>query len=182
MIQSPLTLDHRALDQLVGALQVGDIEENGTTVGDGLGTALALLRRSKNPSKVVILISDGESTRANEMEPLAAKDLAVKLGVRVFTVLMGDLKAARRFDHVYGVDPELLQEIARDTGGQYFNAGDDRGLEESFSQIRDQLAKSAAIVTVTSEKVDLFPFCLWLAIALLGLETIMRNTRWRTFP
>ena len=61
MLQCPLTQDTKVLEQIVSDLEIGDVPELGTAIGDGLGLALAQLRRSDAKSKVVILLSDGDS-------------------------------------------------------------------------------------------------------------------------
>ncbi len=182
MLQSPLTLDYKSLDQIVASLQIGDVPEMGTAIGDGLGLALASLRRTDTASKVVILISDGDSNVDSEMDPKAAKEAAKDMGVRVFTILMGqELGGRPRMRSRYSVNPALLREIARDTNGIYFNAGDDRELEQAFSTVRATLDKSRH--RVTKRKYDeLYPRLLLMALVLLGLELLAVFTRWRRFP
>ena len=182
MLQCPLTHDYRSLDQIVADLRIGDVPDMGTAIGDGLGLALASLRRSDAASKVVILVSDGDSNVDSEMDPYVAKRIAMEMGVRVFTILMGQEEAAmRRWRSRHGVNPELLQEIARDTGGIYFNAGDDRALEASFNAVRATLEKTRHRVTGKTYG-ELFPRFVYLALLLLLVELALVFTRWRRFP
>jgi len=183
MLQCPLTLDYASLDQIVADLAIGDVPEMGTAIGDALGLALASLRRSAARSKVVILVSDGDSNVATEMDPIEAKELAVAMGVRVFTILMGQETGRLPFGRShYAVNPDLLKEIAADSGGLYFNAGDDEALSRSFEQIRKTLEKTKLTVIGTSPDEELFPYFVIPALFLLLLEIMLALTRWRRFP
>jgi Ca-activated chloride channel homolog len=180
MLQCPLTHDYRSLDRIVDGVQIGDVPDMGTAIGDGLGLALAQLRRSLVGSKVVILVSDGDSNIESELDPQVAKRIAMDMGVRVFTILMGQ-EDPRKDRAMYAVNPELLREIAADTGGLFFNAGDDRELERSFSTIRETLELTRHRVTGKIYG-ELFPHFLHLAVLLLVAEIAMTLTRWRRFP
>jgi Ca-activated chloride channel family protein len=181
MLQCPLTSEYASLDQIVSDLAIGDVPDMGTAIGDGLGLALASLRRSEAASKVVILVSDGDSNVDTEMDPHVAKQTAIDMGVRVFTVLMGEEEGGRRRLSRYGVNPALLEEIAADTGGIYFNAGDDAELEASFQTVRATLEKTRHRVTGKIYG-ELFPRFAYAALALLALELLLTFTRWRRFP
>jgi Ca-activated chloride channel family protein len=199
MLQCPLTLDYRMLEWLVAGLEIGDVPERGTALGDALGLALASLSRPelkkgedgqpvKNTrSKVIILISDGDWNWAEFMDPLEAKSWAKQRGVRIFTVLMGredsGNKQGRGYSkEQYAVNPAVLKSIARDTGGQYFNAGNDTELERSFSEIRKKLKLSENVKVGVAPDKELFPIFLLAALILLALELALRMTRWRSFP
>ncbi|MBT8495991.1 MAG: VWA domain-containing protein [Deltaproteobacteria bacterium] len=183
MMRCPLTLDYAALDSIVTGLAIGDVPEMGTAIGDALGLSLASLQRSDADSKVVVLISDGESNIAQELDPLEAKRAAMLMGVRVFTVLMGSKGAGRDpTAKEYAVNPELLREIARDTGGNFFEAGDDEALDAAFKQVRSTLDKSRRRIAGKRPDQELFFWFAGLAFLLLFLELLMNMTRWRRFP
>lgn len=183
MLQCPLTHDHDALDRIVADQSIGDVPEMGTAIGDALGLALASLRRSDASSKVVILLSDGESNVTRELAPREAKDLAVAMKVKVFTILLGREQAMPALlGTPYGVNPELLREIARDTGGLFFRAGNDDMLQQSFRRVHQTLDKTRRRVKRQVVGAELFPWLLVPGFALFGLEMLMRATRWRRFP
>jgi Ca-activated chloride channel family protein len=184
MTQCPLTMDYRALDQIVADLSIGDVPEMGTAIGDALALSLASLRRSEAKSKVVILLSDGDSNWTTKFDPVEAKELAKKMNVKVFTILLG--RERRRnpfgFRSRYNVNPQLLKEIAQETGGLYFRAGDDEALESSFAAVRKDLDKTRIRVTGRVPGAELFYFFLIPAIGLILLEILLGLTRWRRFP
>ncbi len=70
--QSPLTLDHGWLMQNLERAQVGMIED-GTAVGSALATAVNRLEASDAKSKIVILLTDGQSN-AGKVPPLTAAE------------------------------------------------------------------------------------------------------------
>jgi Ca-activated chloride channel family protein len=183
LLQCPLTLDYRALDQIVADLMIGDVPELGTAIGDAVGLALAQLRRSEARSKVIILVSDGDSNVAYKMDPEEATRLASKMGVRVFTVLVGREDSGFPMGGTqYAVNPELLRDIARQTGGSYFRADDDAALEQSFEQIRETLEKTELKVVGRTPDKELYHRYLVPAVVFLLFELLMVMTRWRRFP
>lgn len=183
MLQCPLTLDYGALDQIVAGQSIGDVPEMGTAIGDALALALASLRRSDARSKVVILLSDGESNVTREFTPREAKDHAVDMGVKVFTILLGrEEKRPSLLGGRYAVNPALLREIARDTGGMFFRAGNDLELQRSFARVRHTLEKTRRRVQRQIVGAELFPWFLVPAFALLAVELVLRATRWRRYP
>jgi len=183
LLQCPLTTDYRSLDQVVADLAIGDVPELGTAIGDALGLSLAQLRRSHARSRIVILVSDGDSNVAYKMDPDEATKLAVDMGIHVFTVLVGREESRFPFGSTqYAVNPELLKSIAHATGGQYFHAGDDDALEASFEAIRATLEKSEVKVVGRTPDKELYGHFVLGAAALLLLEFIMGLTRWRRFP
>lgn len=182
MTQCPLTLDYKTLDMIVSNLGIGDVPEMGTAIGDALALSLASLKRSDSESKVVILLSDGDSNMTSQFSPQEAKDLAVEMGVKVFTILLGREEGSGPFGGRYAVNPELLKDIARESGGLYFRAGDHRELEASFRKVRETLQKSRRVEHGKTLARELYPRFIIPALLLLLLELLLRLTRWRRFP
>jgi Ca-activated chloride channel homolog len=182
----PPTLDHGAFLRMLGELQLDLIDGKGTAIGNGLGVALARLRRSDARSKVIILLTDGDNNAGN-ITPDQAADIARQLGVKVYTVLAGDNEvgtdepgtpgARRRFP----VNPRLLEEIATKTGGTPYLATDSRALAQRFQDILADLEKSR-IRDRGVLYAELFPRFLVPALALLLFETLLRLTRLRRLP
>lgn len=184
-LECPLTLDYRVLDTVVSGIGIGDLDPMGTAIGDGLALAVGSLRRSDAKSKVVILLTDGDSNVAREFGPDQAKELARTAGVRVFTVLIGREDGAVARDgfgrQPYAVNPALLRQIAADTGGRYFNAPDTRALDRGFEEVRAtlELSKRREVGKVYGE---VFPVLAAPALLLLLLELALSLTRFRRFP
>jgi Ca-activated chloride channel family protein len=183
MLQCPLTTDMATLDRIVADLAIGAIDPMGTAIGDGLGVAVAAMRRSESKSKVIILLTDGDSNVVNVMSPEESIDAAKAKGIRVFTVLMGrELEGGGPPEMAgYGTNPALLKRIAAETDGRYFHAGDTAALERGFAAVRATLEKTK-LKEVRRIPTELYPRFVAPALGLVVLEILLGLTRWRRFP
>ena len=181
--QCPLTIDHDVLINLFGEISNGMIED-GTAIGMGLATAVNRLKESEAKSKVVILLTDGSNTTGS-IPPLTAAEIAKQMKVRVYTVGVGTKGYAPypvktpfgvQYQQVpVTIDEGVLKDIAKMTGGQYFRATNNAKLKQIYQQI-DQLEKAKIAVTQYNKKTERFlPFAL-IAMTLLLLEFLLRNT------
>ena len=180
MLQCPMTTDMKVLDRIVAEMQLGDIPEYGTAIGDGLGLAIAQLKRSDAKSKVVILLSDGDSNVAEHFSPDEAARLARDQKIKVFTVLLGSENTG-----IFGgmsVNPATMRNIADTTGGQFFRAEDQDKFEESFRQVRETLDKTKRVEKQKVPDKELFWSFLLLAAAAYAFEQALALTRFRRFP
>jgi len=188
--QAPLTLDYSVVQNLLGELQVGIIED-GTAVGMGLGTAVKRLQASDVESKVVILLTDGRSNRG-EIGPVTAAQMAQALGVRVYAIGVGTrgearvpvpdpLGGTRLMPMRVDIDEPTLREIAELTGGQYFRATDNESLSSIYEEI-DQLERTEIEVQNFTQYAERFPAILALGLILLLLEIGLSQTVLRRLP
>lgn len=176
----PLTTDRQALRTALQDLQLDQIDSRGTAIGNAVGVGLNRLRHTDAKSKVIILLTDGESNAGN-VGPSQAAELAEAMGVKIFPILMGvsDTAPVVKGRGIFGrqlwgqanypVNPELLNDIADRTGGQFFGVGDREGLERSFHEILDQLEKSE-IEDAGKVYTELFSAFVIPALAFLLLE------------
>jgi Ca-activated chloride channel family protein len=182
----PLTLDHGAFERMLAELHIGLIDGKGTAIGNGLGVALARLRRSEARSKVIILLTDGDNNAGN-ISPLQAAGFAQKLGVTVYTILAGDndssdeAAAPGAARQRYPVNPKLLEQIATMTGGVPYLATDRQALERRFQNILEELEKTR-LKDRGVLYAELHPRFLLPAFLLLLLEIALRLTRLRRLP
>jgi Ca-activated chloride channel family protein len=190
---APLTLDYSMLLQLLEEVDTGMLPD-GTAIGTALGTALNRLRRTDAKSRVIVLITDGDNN-AGEISPKKAASFAKELGVLVYTVLIGsggpvpfpagkDLFGRVVFrDRVVPTNPALLEEIAAATGGRSYTAKDGQELDASLASVLDTLERTRLDDTVaTTPRDELFPHFVFLGLALLSFEIVLRSTRLRRFP
>lgn len=180
MLQCPLTHDTKILEKIVADLVIGDVPELGTAIGDGLALAVAQLRRSDAKSKVVILLSDGDSNWVTRFDPDEAARVAQDQNIKVYTLLVG-----REESDLMGgmsVNPATLRNIAQRTGGEFFRASDYASFDRGFQTVRNQLDTTKRTVTERVPDQQLFvPFAL-LAAALVLLEFLLSHTRLRRLP
>ena len=144
LTQVPLTLDYPVLLAAIDNLQPGQLED-GTAIGTALITATNRLRDADGRSRVVILLTDGESNRG-AIDPRTAAQAAAATGVRVHTVGIGSEGVApvpvgrgvfglRYENRPVRIDEALLEDIARTTGVRYQRARDAEALRRTYEQI-----------------------------------------------
>ncbi len=175
-VQSPLTLDLRAVRGVLNDVVPG-MAGNATAMGDAIALSIKKLRERPEGSRVLLLVTDGEST-AGLIPPMEAARLAVREGVRIYAIGVGSNKEDVMLlgtDGQYheesdiGMDENALTRIAGLTGGSYFRATNTRALEEIYSQI-DTLEKTEAQSRTVMIPRPLFQWPLGLALlVLLGM-------------
>jgi len=184
--QCPLTIDHSVLINMYADIKNGMITD-GTAIGMGLATAVNRLRGSEAKSKVVILLTDG-SNNSGSIPPITAAEIAKQFKVRVYTVGLGTNGFApypvqtpmgvqyQRMPVV--IDEVTLSKIASITGGKYFRATNNATLKDIYTQI-DKLEKAKIDVTQYRKKTEMFLPWAIIALVLLSLEFILKNTLFR---
>jgi Ca-activated chloride channel family protein len=174
--QCPLTLDYGILEELIAAVDFGQVPD-GTAVGMGLATALNRLRERQAKSRVVILLTDGQNN-AGDVDPITAAEAARALGVRVYTIGAGTDGPARVpvDDPVFGrryvtidasLDEPTLRRIAEITGGRYYRATSAEGLLEIYKEI-DRMERTEAETVETVRYEEKGPWVALLAAIALG--------------
>ena len=168
----PLTFDHNVVKEMVSKLTVDDITSNNrTAIGMGIGVALNRLKNSEAKSKVIILLTDGENN-SGEMSPSAAADIAKELGIKIYTIGIGarEIQIPTLFGYQTvknnELDENLLQNIAKTTGGEYFRAGDSKEFKEIFNKI-DELEKTKIDGRSFYDKQEMFEGILKVSLILL---------------
>ncbi len=192
-VLSPPTLDYQLLDLLVSKMDLKVIDGNGTAIGDAVGTAAARLRRSVAKSKAIILLTDGDNN-AGRIAPEYAAELANKVSSKIFTIQIGDGAKASVFTGFdllrhpmfthnleFPVNPVLLQNLAKKTGGSAYVATDVSALQASFHDVLNKLEKSRFEASVARYE-ELFPVILLPGVLLLTLEVLLRAWSLRRFP
>jgi len=189
----PLTLDHEVAGHLLEQIELRTLPD-GTAIGLGLGTAVNRLRSSTSDSKVVVLVTDG-SNNAGQLDPRTAADLARDEEITVHTVLVGrggrvpipvwmrDPRTGREFSQIQNVEvdinPELLAEIARSTGGTSFRARDPEALAEVFTEI-DRMEKTVFTSTRLVRYRERFEPWALAALVLLATGVVLEGVAGRT--
>jgi len=189
--RAPLTADHTALLHVLEGVeipkpsfnnqgQVVDQEELLTAIGDALATACTRLEHAELKSKIIVLLSDGESN-TGIIKPEDAIKIAKKMGIKIYTIGIGSTGSAPflRKDMfgkdviVHGdviLDEALLGNVAKSTGGRYFNVKDPSGLEKAMEEI-NKLEKTKIEQNIYEQYNELFPWFLWPALCLITAGT-----------
>lgn len=202
----PLTLDHPALLTVLDDVKIPQPifnrqrqiinerllnEESATAIGDAIALSVERLKPVKAKSKIIILLTDGESN-AGVLQPLEAAKIAKTYGIKIYTIGLGsngpvpfptfDMFGRKVMMHqIFPIDEASLKAIAEKTGGQYFNARDTASLKEIYASI-NKLEKTVSEGRVYTQYRELFPFALIPGLGLMLLELVLVTTRFRTLP
>ena len=196
-LQFPLTLDYRTVLNMLDRLELGDIDPNGTVIGNALGRAVAGLKDSKAKTKIVILITDGDR-RGGNISPMHAAEMAKKYDIKVFPILVGKSGPTLipvRVHNMFGggnevryrqqqfpVDPQLLRDIAGETDGEFYRATDGQKLRTRLHEILNKFERTRLQDRSSVNRSErYFPFVL-VALILIGLSFASRYTLLRSFP
>jgi Ca-activated chloride channel family protein len=134
VLQAP-TDDRAAFNNALKNLKL----RGGTTLGTAIDRAVASLRAS-HPSlkgRAIIVISDGKSTEGKR-SPIAAARAAKAVGVRVFTVSLGNAAGTvTEQGKTVSVppDPTTLRRVAEASGGRFYRATDATALQNAYKDI-----------------------------------------------
>ena len=187
--QVPPTLDYKVLKTILDQTEVSwDIGlDSGTAIGLGLANGANMLRDSDAESRVIILLTDG-ANNSGQIDPLTAAEVAKALDIRVYTIGAARPGPAAlpfpdgRIEYRDSeIDEETLQEIADITGGLYFRAEDELGLQEIYNKI-NELERSQVEVRTFTRYTELMAWFVIPAAVLLGLEMLLRRTFLRKIP
>ena len=132
-LQLPFTGDLETARALVDLMEVGMAGPK-TALGDSIGLAINSFEDSEVDDRLLILLTDGNDT-ASKMTPINASDIAKLNDIEIHTIGIGDTDATGE-DRV---DFDVLEAIARRTGGAFYNAEDETALEAVYRRI-DQTA------------------------------------------
>ena len=191
---APPTLDYGLVLKSLRDVETGKLKD-GTAIGDGLSAAVNRLKDSKAKSRIIILLTDGDSN-IGQVDPATAGDLAAGFGIKVYTIaigregrvrmpirrkgLMGNVVTTYQwFDNA--LNTELLQQIAKQTDGRFYRVQDETTLTQVFTEI-DRLEKSEVQTTEKTRYDEMFEKPLTLSSALFVAEKVISRFWWRILP
>ena len=189
--KTPITSDKAIILRSLKEIKYNTIIEGGTAIGMGLATAVNRLKDSESKSKVIILLTDGVNN-AGFIDPKTASELAVEYGIKTYTIGLGTNGMALspvailpngKFQYArvqVEIDEDLLKEIAKVTGGQYFRATNNRSLKEIYKEI-DQLEKTEIEEFKFYNYDEKYRTFLVIALGFLVIEFILKSTLFRSF-
>ncbi len=189
-LQSPLTVDHEILIDILADLDFSSVDEDGTAIGDALALSASRMMDSKAKGKMILLITDGMNNRG-EIDPETAAKTCTELNIKVYTVGIG------REGEVPYPDPRgpmfpkqymmnhfnegSLKNTAETTGGVYFRADSTGVFRTSMEQI-DKLEKSETDIKIYNQFDDRSRWLLLTGIALFFIEVLLRSLVYRKLP
>ncbi|MDL1912667.1 VWA domain-containing protein [Chloroflexi bacterium CFX6] len=160
------------------AVDAGDPPILDTDVGDVFSMDEVLTApQGWYPSAVIVLFSDGENN--DRPDPLLVTDLAVDLGVRIYTIGIGSTEGAtikvEGMNIHTQMDEPLLQQIALESGGRYYYAGDESELQRIYNDLEPTLSIKPEELELTSlfAGVGILVFLLGGALSLLWFGRVV---------
>ncbi len=177
----PLTMDKKLLKKVIEELYLGFINPDGTLLFTGVLTAANRLKHSKAKSKIMILLTDGEPTDG-DMSPQVVIEVLQQLGIKVYTIGVGNDKPS--YAHtmmglqlVPGINREVLEYLAKSTGGKFFLAKNPRDMRAIYDTI-NALETSEQEVPIFSKWYDVAFSVIWFILALLVFEVCLATFVW----
>jgi Ca-activated chloride channel family protein len=200
-LASPPTLNHDWLIDNLKRLHVGLIRELGTAIGDATAAGVKRLKTHKDSkSRIIILLTDGDNNKG-EIDPVPAAQIAASAGVKLYTIGIGveepttlpafDINTGKlRLDPAGNLIPTItlqpanytvLGQMARLSNARSYRATNRRELQSIYNEI-DRLEKTEVKLRRYVTFTPLYQWPLLAAFALLGLELVSANTRYRRVP
>ncbi|OFZ21149.1 MAG: hypothetical protein A2X94_05345 [Bdellovibrionales bacterium GWB1_55_8] len=191
---APPTLDYGLVMKSLREARIGVLRD-GTAIGDGLALAVGHLRNSKAKSRVIILLTDGDSN-VGQVDPGTAGELAAGYGIRVYTIAIGRegrVKLPIKHQGPFGqtvttyqwyenaLNPELLQLIAARSMGKFYRVTDETALTSVFKEI-DQLERTEIRSNEKVRYEERYEKPLIFGLLLLLLEQLLTRFWWRFLP
>lgn len=202
----PPTLDHDTLLKILDTVKIpepivdsrGNLinesllqEEQATAIGDAIGVAVDRLKDLKIKSKIILLLSDGESN-AGVLTTEDASEAAKAYGIKIYCIGVGTNGLAPfKTTDIFGrqvlqnqpvrLDEAALQAIASTTQGKYFNAADTSALKQVYAEI-DQLEKTETEGKIFMDYRDMFQWLMLPAFTCIMLHVLISSTRFRAIP
>jgi len=164
----PLTTDYDVLNTYMGKLGESSKYnlEDGTSIGLGIATSILRLQKSDVKSKIIVLLTDGMNNDAiDNVDPLTASLIAKENNIKIYTIGVGSIGTAPYpMQDMFGrevienieveIDEDLLKNIAKETGGEYFRATDGDQLLEIYNEIENLEKSKIEEVVYTYKKND----------------------------
>ncbi|PQB06069.1 hypothetical protein BST85_12240 [Aureitalea marina] len=129
-LQSPFTDDLQVIEALLNESEVGMAGAK-TAIGNSIGKSVELFEQDSIQKKVMVLITDGADS-GSELNPIQAARLAAVDSIKIYTIGIGTTGP-----QTYELDEYTLTEIAKASGGQYFQASDRERLEAVYGELDD---------------------------------------------
>lgn len=184
---SPLTNDYELLTSLIKEINFSMIEAKGTAIGSAIAAGTNRMKDSESPSKVMILLSDGESNAGN-VDPIFSAQLATAFDIKIYTIAVGKDGMVPYGTDFFGrpqmvesyLDETTLKEIANIGGGQFFRASDGKALNRIFEQI-DKLEKTEILENRYKETADFYRIYLFWGMLFLVIWLALKSSFFNNF-
>ena len=191
--QLPLTSDYSSAKIFLEGINTNMLSSQGTAIGEAIQMAINYFEESSQTSKILIILSDGEDHQQGVDTVIQeAKDK----GIRLFTIGLGTAQGAtipvsengqivaKRDNNgqvvITKLNQALLEEIAQEGGGKYFNGANTKEVLDALQKALDTIEKNEYESQVFSDYKDQFQWFLVIAFALLAIDIFIsyKKTSW----
>jgi len=128
-LQAPFTTDLETVSWLMDQTEVGMAGQM-TSIGSAIAYGIKVFKQDTIKQKVMLLLTDGIDS-GQDILPLDAAQAAKKDSIVIYTLGIGQAKGSGGYD----LDEKTLKDIARTTGGQYFNAMNEGQLKRVYATL-----------------------------------------------
>jgi Ca-activated chloride channel homolog len=190
--QFPLTTDYSAANLFLDVVDVDAVPVPGTNIAAAIGRAMDSFDVKEQTTKVIVIITDGEST---EGEVFEAAEEAAKHGILLYTIGLGSPAGApipvydsggRQSDFkrdrvgnvvVSKLDEISLERIASIGNGKYFRGTSAQDELDDIYKSINALQKREFGVKQFTDYEDRFQIFLAVALALVCVEIVLSEKR-----
>ncbi|MCL1972343.1 MAG: VWA domain-containing protein [Endomicrobia bacterium] len=191
MWQCPMTYDIEAVKMFLQRVSTGDLPIGGTEFSAPITLAVKSLNGKPSNSRVMILITDGEDHDEKTKEAIES---AKKADLRIITVGIGTAQGAPIPERdssgaliryvtdsngktvISRLDSALLQKIASETGGKYFEISGSADVFADIIKELQTLGKDSQGKVKESGRHDRFQIFLFLALIAFIIELVYPKT------
>ena len=191
--QLALTTDHSAAKMFLQGMNTDMLSSQGTAIQEAIRMASNYFDDKSPTAHLLFILSDGED---HEMGATEIASEAKEKGVHIYTIGIGTEKGApipmkegggqtyKRDNNgevvITKLNPELLQQIASNAGGEYLNGDNTQKTVNQINKILDGTEKSQFDTQKFVDFKDQFQWFLGgaLLLLLLDLTIFERKTQW----
>jgi len=183
--QMPLSQDARVASLFLQNADPSQASNQGTAIGDAVELATGMFDDTPGRGKAIIIISDGEDHDPNTMEKIKQ---AVEKRIYIITVGVGTTQGGTVPDRTFGqegvikdeegrpvisrFDQEFLQQVAKESGGEFFTINDQRATNTKIKQIVDNMEKGTLNIQSYQDFESYFQYPLLLSLMMYLLYMI----------
>ncbi|NOH71238.1 VWA domain-containing protein [Vibrio pectenicida] len=176
-VQTPFTSDQQVWLELLKQTDVAMAGQS-THLGDAIGLAIKVFDQlevegQKEREKLTIVLTDGNDT-GSFVEPIDAAKVARVKGVRIHVISMGNPKTVGET----AIDTETIERIAKESGGEAFEALNRDELAKAYAQIgqlEPQLYESTTYRPKQSVHQYLMAWVVIMYLSAFSLATLKRK-------
>ncbi|RDY59669.1 VWA domain-containing protein [Flagellimonas nanhaiensis] len=193
--QLPITTDYGAAKMFLQSMNTDMLSSQGTAIDAAIELASTYYNDDEQTNRVLFIVSDGEDH--SEKSTIAAVDLAIENGIRVYTIGVGKPKGApipiKRNGVVESLKKDsqgevvitrlneaVLSEIADEGNGEYIDGSNTERAVEYIKEELNQMDKKEFEAKQFAEYKDQFQWFLGAAFLFLFLDIFVldRKTQW----